>query len=315
MSDFSFSIVFPGQGSQSVGMLSALSEAFPLVQETFSEASEALGYDLWQLVLEGPVEELNQTTKTQPAMLVAGVAVWRLWQAQGGPTPKLLAGHSLGEYTALVCAGAISFSDAVSLVADRGRFMQEAVPAGSGGMAAILGLDDDQVRAVCSQAAEGEVVEAVNFNSPGQVVIAGSKAAVDRACEGAKAAGAKRALPLPVSVPSHCALMQPAAKRLSERLAGIEIATPAIPVLHNVNVETASDSSAIRQLLAAQLHSPVRWVETVQKMAGEGIETLFEAGPGKVLAGLTKRIDKNLKGVGVFDPSTLSAALEIANEP
>ena len=314
MSDSSFSIVFPGQGSQSVGMLSELAEAFPLVQQTFAEASEALGYDLWQLIQQGPADDLNQTARTQPAMLASGVAVWRVWQAEGGPSPKLMAGHSLGEYTALVCADAMGFSDAVSLVADRGRFMQEAVPAGSGGMAAILGLDDDQVRSVCSEAAQGEVVEAVNFNSPGQVVIAGSKAAVDRACEGAKAAGAKRALPLPVSVPSHCALMQPAAERLSERLAGIEIAKPRIPVLHNVNVEAAADPAAIRELLAAQLHSPVRWVETVQAMAGEGVTTLFEAGPGKVLAGLTKRIDKQLKGVGVFDPSTLSAALEIANE-
>ena len=310
MSDSSFSIVFPGQGSQSVGMLGSMAEAYPLVAETFSEASEALGYDLWQLVSEGPAEDLNQTTKTQPAMLTAGVAVWRLWQAEGGPAPKLMAGHSLGEYTALVCAGAIPFADAVSLVADRGRFMQEAVPAGSGGMAAILGLDDDQVRAVCKEAAEGEVVEAVNFNSPGQVVIAGAKAAVDRACEGAKAAGAKRALPLPVSVPSHCALMQPAAERLSERLATIEISPPEIPVLHNVNVESVNDPDAIRQLLSAQLHSPVRWVETVQKMAAQGVATLYEAGPGKVLAGLSKRIDRNLKGVGVFDPATLNDALE-----
>lgn len=310
MSDSSFSIVFPGQGSQSVGMLGALAESFPLVEETFAEASQALGYDLWRLVSEGPAEDLNQTAKTQPAMLSAGVAVWRLWQAEGGPQPKLMAGHSLGEYTALVCAGAMPFTDAVSLVADRGRFMQEAVPAGSGGMAAILGLDDDQVRAVCTEAAQGEVVEAVNFNSPGQVVIAGAKAAVDRACEGAKAAGAKRALPLPVSVPSHCALMQPAADRLSERLAAIDIGTPQIPVLHNVNVETTNEPDAIRRLLSAQLHSPVRWVETVQKMAAQGVDTLYEAGPGKVLAGLSKRIDRNLKGVGVFDPATLKDALE-----
>ncbi len=310
MSDSSFSIVFPGQGSQAVGMLGALAETYPSVVETFTEASAALGYDLWQLVQSGPAEELNQTARTQPAMLAAGVAVWRVWQMQGGPAPKMMAGHSLGEYTALVCAGAMSFSDAVGLVADRGRFMQEAVPAGSGGMAAILGLDDDQVLTVCSDAAQGEVVEAVNFNSPGQVVIAGAKAAVDRACGLAKDAGAKRALPLPVSVPSHCALMRPAAERLSERLAGIAISSPKIPVLHNVNVETADDADAIRQLLAAQLYSPVRWVETVQKMAAGGIATLFEAGPGKVLAGLTKRIDKNLKGVGVFDPDTLKDALE-----
>jgi [acyl-carrier-protein] S-malonyltransferase len=310
MSDSSFSIVFPGQGSQTVGMLSALAEAFPTVQETFVEASQALSYDLWQLTQSGPAEELNQTAKTQPAMLTAGVAVWRVWRAEGGPAPKVMAGHSLGEYTALVCAGAMGFSDALTLVADRGRFMQEAVPAGSGGMAAILGLEDDQVRAVCEQAVQGDVVEAVNFNSPGQVVIAGHKAAVDRACELAKGAGAKRALPLPVSVPSHCALMRPAAERLSERLADIAIATPKIPVLHNVNVETASDANAIRQLLTAQLHSPVRWVETVRKMAADGIESLYEAGPGKVLAGLTKRIDKRLNGVGIFDPDTLKGAME-----
>jgi [acyl-carrier-protein] S-malonyltransferase len=310
MSESSFSIVFPGQGSQSVGMLSALAEAFPTVQETFAEASQVLGYDLWQLVQRGPADALNQTAKTQPAMLASGVAVWRVWQAEGGRTPKVMAGHSLGEYTALVCAGAMGFADAVTLVADRGRFMQEAVPAGSGGMAAILGLDDDQVRAVCEQAAQGDVVEAVNFNSPGQVVIAGHKAAVDRACELAKGAGAKRALPLPVSVPSHCALMRPAAERLSERLDDTAISIPNIPVLHNVNVETASDANTIRQLLTAQLHNPVRWVETVQKMATDGIVTLYEAGPGKVLAGLTKRIDKSLKGVGIFDPDSLKGALE-----
>jgi [acyl-carrier-protein] S-malonyltransferase len=310
MSDSNFSIVFPGQGSQSVGMLRALAEAFPTVQETFAEASQALGYDLWQLVQSGPADELNQTTKTQPAMLTAGVAVWRIWLAEGGSTPKVMAGHSLGEYTALVCAGAIGFADAVTLVADRGRFMQEAVPVGSGGMAAILGLDDDQVRAVCEQAAQGDVVEAVNFNAPGQVVIAGQKAAVDRACELAKGAGAKRALPLPVSVPSHCALMRPAAKRLSDQLGDIDVSIPNIPVLHNVNVETESDAMAIRQLLTAQLHSPVRWVETVQRMAADGIDTLYEAGPGKVLAGLAKRIDRSLIGVGVFDPDTLKGALE-----
>ena len=312
MSDSSISIVFPGQGSQSVGMLGALAESYPSVVETFAEASQALGYDLWRLVQEGPAEALNQTARTQPAMLAAGVAVWRVWQSEGAPAPRMMAGHSLGEYTALVCSGAIGFTDAVSLVADRGRFMQEAVPAGSGGMAAVLGLDDDQVRAVCSEAAQGEVVEAVNFNSPGQVVIAGAKAAVDRACELAKSAGAKRALPLPVSVPSHCALMRPAAERLSERLSKIAITSPTVPVLHNVNVETAQDADAIRQLLAAQLYSPVRWVETVLKMASDGVETLFEAGPGKVLAGLTKRIDKNLKGVGIYDPDTLKAALETA---
>ncbi|MCU7810314.1 MAG: ACP S-malonyltransferase [Candidatus Thiodiazotropha sp. (ex Notomyrtea botanica)] len=310
MSDSTFSIVFPGQGSQSVGMLGALSESYPSVTETFSEASEALGYDLWELVQNGPAEALNQTTKTQPAMLAAGVAVWRVWQSQGGAVPQQMAGHSLGEYTALVCAGAIAFADAVKLVAERGRFMQEAVPEGTGGMAAILGLDDDKIREVCSAAAEGEVVEAVNFNSPGQVVIAGNKAAVDRACGLAKEAGAKRALPLPVSVPSHCALMKPAAERLAEMLATIDVSSTTIPVFHNVSVETADDADTIRQMLAAQLYSPVRWVETVGKMAASGTSTLLEAGPGKVLAGLTKRIDRNLKGVAIFDPDTLKNALE-----
>ncbi|MCU7808371.1 MAG: ACP S-malonyltransferase [Candidatus Thiodiazotropha sp. (ex Semelilucina semeliformis)] len=310
MSDSTFSIVFPGQGSQSVGMLGALSESYPSVTETFSEASEALGYDLWELVQNGPAEALNQTTKTQPAMLAAGVAVWRVWQSQGGAVPQQMAGHSLGEYTALVCAGAIAFGDAIKLVAERGRFMQEAVPEGTGGMAAILGLDDDKIREVCSAAAEGEVVEAVNFNSPGQVVIAGNKAAVDRACGLAKDAGAKRALPLPVSVPSHCALMKPAAERLADMLATIDVSSTTIPVLHNVSVEAADDADTIRQMLAAQLYSPVRWVETVGKMAASGTTTLLEAGPGKVLAGLTKRIDRNLKGVAILDPDTLKNALE-----
>jgi [acyl-carrier-protein] S-malonyltransferase len=310
MSDSNFSLVFPGQGSQSVGMLGALAESYPQVQETYAEASQVLGYDLWQLVQSGPAEALNQTAKTQPAMLAAGIAVWRVWQAEGGPAPRMMAGHSLGEYSALVCAGALAFSDAVALVADRGRFMQDAVPAGSGAMAAILGLDDERVRAVCADAAQGEVVEAVNFNAPGQVVIAGAKPAVDRACELAKGAGAKRAMPLPVSAPSHCALMRPAAERLGERLAGIPIASPTIPVLHNVNVETTTDPETIRELLAAQLYSPVRWVETVRAMGAAGVELLLEIGPGKVLAGLTKRIDKQLKGIGVYDSDTLHQALE-----
>jgi [acyl-carrier-protein] S-malonyltransferase len=291
-------------------MLAALAEAHSLVSETFSEASDALGYDLWSLVQDGPKEALNQTAKTQPAMLASGVAVWRVWQSLGGATPSLMAGHSLGEYTALVCAEALAFGDAIKLVAERGRFMQEAVPEGSGAMAAILGLEDDQVRQVCADAANGEVAEAVNFNSPGQVVIAGSKSAIDRACELAKEAGAKRALPLPVSVPSHCALMKPAAERLAEMLTSIEISSPSIPVLHNVNVATAANGDEIRQLLAEQLYRPVRWVETVEKMATSGATVLLEAGPGKVLAGLTKRIDRNLKGVAVFDPDSINSALE-----
>lgn len=310
MSDSNFSIVFPGQGSQSIGMLKELAEKFALMEETFTEASDALGFDLWKLVQEGPAEELNQTRNTQPAMLTAGVSVWRIWQAEGGATPVVMAGHSLGEYSALVCAGAIKFPDAVSLVAERGRFMQEAVPAGAGGMAAILGLEDEQVREICAQAAETKIVEAVNFNSPGQVVIAGAKAAVDRACDLAKTAGAKRALPLPVSVPSHCALMRPAAEHLSDRLREIDIEMPRIPVLHNVNTAQAADPQGLRQLLAEQLYRPVRWVETIQAMADMGVENIIEAGPGKVLTGLTKRIDRQLNGLAIYDIDGLNKALE-----
>lgn len=309
MSAKNFAMVFPGQGSQSIGMLGKLAGEHGEVVETFAEASDVLGYDLWGLVSNGPAETLNQTARTQPAMLVAGVAVWRLWRARGGAMPRLMAGHSLGEYGALVCAGAIGFTDAVTLVAERGRFMQEAVPEGSGAMAAVLGLEDDKVREVCAEAARGEVIAAVNFNAPGQVVIAGTRGAVERGCELARSAGAKRALPLPVSVPSHCALMKPAAERLAERLAGIVISTPSVPVLHNVTVE-AADPTTIRERLTAQLYSPVRWVETVRAMAAAGASLLLEVGPGKVLAGLTKRIDRDLESLGVYDPETLAAALE-----
>ena len=310
MSDGKFGMLFPGQGSQSVGMLKALAESYPAVEQTFGEASSKLDFDLWKLVQDGPVEQLNQTQNTQPAMLAAGVAVWRIWQAEGGILPAVMAGHSLGEYTALVCAGALEFTDAISLVADRGRFMQEAVPAGAGGMAAILGLDDDQVRDVCAKAAASEVVEAVNFNSPGQVVIAGNKAAVERACELAKSAGAKRALPLPVSVPSHCALMKTAAERLYERLASVSLQTPKIPVLHNVDLGEAGEPQDIRERLAQQLYSPVRWVETIQAMSARGIHTLIEVGPGKVLIGLNKRIDTTLTSLAVFDRKGLADAME-----
>ena len=312
MSD-SIAIVFPGQGSQSLGMSTALAEAFPQVRELYEEASDALGLDLWKLVTEGPEEALNRTENTQPAMLTAGVAAWRAWREQGGNLPTVMAGHSLGEYSALVAAQALDFSDAVKLVAARGRFMQEAVPAGTGAMAAILGLEDDQVRELCTRAAEGGVVEAVNFNSPGQVVIAGEKEAVERAMGLAKEAGAKRALPLPVSVPSHCALMEPAAQRLAEELARIEIRMPSVPVLHNVDVAEADSVEALREKLVQQLHSPVRWVETVQAMAGRGVEKIIEAGPGKVLTGLGRRIDKNLQFLPVFDPASLEKALEVTN--
>ena len=303
-------VFFPGQGSQSVGMLDALAAVRPEVRETFDEASEALGRDLWTLVSGGPRAALDQTENTQPAMLAAGIAVWRVWQAAGGAPAALMAGHSLGEYSALVAAGALSFADGIRLAADRARFMQEAVPAGEGAMAAVLGLDDDQVIALCAEQAQGEVLEAVNFNSPGQVVIAGQTAAVERAAAAAKAAGAKRALVLPVSVPSHCALMRPAAERLGARLLETELKVPRVPVLHNVDVTAAQDSAGLRERLAAQLHRPVLWVETVRAVAASGLTLAIECGPGKVLAGLNKRIDKNLTTLPVSDPETLDSALE-----
>lgn len=303
-------IVFPGQGSQSVGMLADLAAAYPSVQATFAEASEAQGYDLWSLVQNGPAEELNQTDRTQPAMLAAGVAIWRVWNELGGPQPAVLAGHSLGEYTALTCAGALAFTEAVNLVAERGRFMQEAVPAGQGAMAAVLGLDDETVRAACERAAQGEVVEAVNLNAPGQVVIAGGKAAVERAIEELKSSGARRAMALPVSVPSHCALMKPAADRLAARLAEIALDVPAIPVLQNVDVQAAADAAAIKEKLVRQLYSPVRWVETIQAMAEQGVQRIIECGPGRVLTGLVRRIDKDVNALTIYDPATLEAALK-----
>lgn len=298
--------VFPGQGSQSVGMMAAYGDG---ARQTFQEASDALGMDLWDMVANGPAEALSQTVNTQPVMLTAGVAVWRLWQQQGGVMPAMMAGHSLGEYTALACAGAIGFADAVRLVRLRAEAMQSAVPEGVGAMAAVLGLDDDIVRVVCAEAAQGEVLEAVNFNSPGQVVIAGDKAAVDRGCALAKEKGAKRALPLPVSVPSHCALMQPAAEKLSAALASIEINAPAVPVLHNADVASYSDPAAIRDALARQLYRPVRWVETVQAMGQQGIQLIAECGPGKVLAGLNKRILDDVPTLAITDMATLQDVL------
>lgn len=300
--------VFPGQGSQSVGMMQGWGERAE-VRATFNEASDALGQDLWAMVADGPVELLNQTVNTQPAMLAADVAVWRVWQAAGGATPALLAGHSLGEYAALVAAGALNFADAIKLVRFRAEAMQAAVPEGVGAMAAILGLDNDAVRAVCSEAAAGEVVEAVNLNSPGQVVIAGNKAAVERAMALAKEKGAKRALPLPVSVPSHSSLMLPAAEKLLAHLQTVAITTPTIPVLHNTDVQSHMDAEAIRVALARQLHTPVRWVETVQALKAAGIERVVECGPGKVLAGLNKRIDDSLPAVALVDEASLAAAL------
>ncbi len=304
-----FAFVFPGQGSQSVGMMAAYGDV-PVARAAFAEASESLGMDLWSMVKDGPAETLNQTVNTQPVMLAAGVAAYRLWQAQGGAAPMLMAGHSLGEYTALVCAGAIAFADAVKLVRLRAEAMQSAVPEGVGAMAAVLGLDDDAVRAVCAEAAQGEVLEAVNFNSPGQVVIAGGKAAVDRGCALAKEKGAKRALPLPVSVPSHCALMKPAAEKLLAALNTIEVKAPAVPVLHNADVACHADPVAIRDALARQLYSPVRWVETVRAMAAQGVELVAECGPGKVLAGLNKRIVDGVAGVALADAAALADTLE-----
>lgn len=305
----SMAFLFPGQGSQSVGMLSELGAAEPRVRETFEEASQVLGYDLWKLCQEGPASDLDATDRTQPAMLAAGVAVWRVWEARGGPSPDALAGHSLGEYSALVAGGALAFPDAVALVAFRARAMQEAVPAGDGAMAAILGLDDETVRGLCAEAAGQGVVEAVNFNAPGQVVIAGDTEAVERAVTAAKEAGAKRALPLPVSVPSHCALMRPAAERLAQRLADTEFAEPRVPVLHNVDVQAHADAEAIREALTRQLHNPVRWVETIQALDERGVERYVECGPGKVLAGLNRRIDRGAETFPVFDPASLDAAL------
>jgi len=302
--------LFPGQGSQSVGMLSALAERHASVQKTFIEASAALDEDLWRLTQEGPTERLNRTDCTQPVMLTAGVAVWRTWQAGGGPQPARLAGHSLGEYTALVCAGSLDFAEAVRLVRDRGRFMQEAVPEGEGAIAAVLGLDDEAIAEVCREAAAGDVVEPVNYNAPGQVVIAGHSAAVDRALEAAKRAGAKRAVRLAMSVPAHCSLMVPAAERLAARLAELSIRTPEIPVVHNVDVSEAGTPEAIRERLVAQVRSPVRWTESVRALAAAGIARAVECGPGKVLAGLNRRIVRDMAIAAVHDPDSLARALE-----
>ena len=306
----SLGFVFPGQGSQSIGMMNGLAQAYPQIQETFAQASQVLGYDLWQIVKAGPEEKLNSTDVTQPAMLSAGVATWRVWLAQGGATPAMMAGHSLGEYSALVCAGAIEFEDAVKLVAARGQYMQQAVPKGTGAMAAILGLEDTVVVAVCEEAAQNEIVQAVNFNSPGQVVVAGNKAAVERATEIAKQKGAKRAVILPVSVPSHCQLMKPAADRLAEDLRNIEIQTPKIKVINNVDVKSPDAADAIRDALARQLYQPVRWVEVVQTMISAGTTSIVECGPGKVLVGLNKRIDKSVTHSAITDADSLNACLD-----
>ena len=305
-----FAFVFPGQGSQSVGMLNAFAD-HAIVRETVQEASDALGQDLGKLIAEGPAEDLNLTTNTQPVMLTAAYAVYRAWQAAGGPTPAIVAGHSLGEYTALVAGGALAFRDAVPLVRFRAQAMQTAVPVGVGGMAAILGLDDDTVREVCAEASAAGTVEAVNFNAPAQVVIAGHKVAVEKACEIAKAKGAKRALPLPVSAPFHSSLLKPASDQLREYLAGVDLQVPKIPVINNVDVAVVNEPAGIKDALVRQAAGPVRWVECVQAMAGQGVTHVIECGPGKVLAGLTRRIDGNLVGGSVFDPASLEETMKV----
>jgi [acyl-carrier-protein] S-malonyltransferase len=305
-----FAFVFPGQGSQTVGMLNAFAD-HAIVRETVQEASDALNQDLGKLIAEGPAEDLNLTTNTQPVILTAAYAIYRAWQQAGGPAPAIVAGHSLGEYTALVAAGALAFRDAVPLVRFRAQAMQTAVPVGEGGMAAILGLDDDTVRAVCAEASVAGVVEAVNFNAPAQVVIAGHKAAVEKACEVAKAKGAKRALPLPVSAPFHSSLLKPASDQLREYLSSVNVQVPVIPVINNVDVAVVNEPAGIKDALVRQAAGPVRWVESVQAMAAQGVTHVIECGPGKVLAGLTKRIDGNLVGASVFDPASLEETLKL----
>lgn len=304
-----FAFVFPGQGSQSAGMMQPFAESHG-VREIFTEASDVLHQDLWKLVAEGPVEALNSTVNTQPVMLTAGYAIYRAWRDAGGAEPALVAGHSLGEYTALVASGALAFQDALPLVRFRAQAMQEAVPAGEGAMAAILGLDDGAVSAACVEAAQGQVVEPVNFNAPSQVVIAGHKPAVERGMAAAKAKGAKRAVLLPVSAPFHSSLLKSAAEKLSARLVSIKVSAPRIPVVNNVDVAVESDAQRIRDALARQACHPVRWVEVVRRLAGAGVTHVAECGPGKVLAGLTKRIEGNLQGCAITDPQSLGRALQ-----
>ncbi|MBQ0831510.1 ACP S-malonyltransferase [Marinobacter sp.] len=301
--------IFPGQGSQSVGMLSVAAESWPMINKTFAEASNVLGYDLWHLCQKGPLEELNQTMVTQPAMLTASIALWRQWFVSGGSKPDFLAGHSLGEYSALVAAESLDFVEAVKLVRLRGELMQEAVPAGEGKMAAILGLEDAEVVAACEEAANGDVVAAVNFNAPGQVVIAGSVAAVDRAIEACKTKGARKAMPLPVSVPSHCALMKGAAEELAQALDEVRFSDALIPVIQNVNAAAESDSATLKSNLLKQLYSPVLWADSVRTLVKSDVSVALECGTGKVLAGLAKRIDRGLAVHGLEDPQALSAAL------
>ncbi|WP_226661254.1 ACP S-malonyltransferase [Microbulbifer aggregans] len=309
MTNSALAFVFPGQGSQQIGMLAEAATEFPEVSETFKQASAVLGYDLWDLSQNGQQEDINLTERTQPLLLTASVALYRAWLANGGAKPALMGGHSLGEWSALVCAGVLAFEDAVRLVRERGRLMQEAVPAGQGAMAAVIGLADADVEAACREASQGDVVAAVNYNSPGQVVIAGSSAAVERAIDACKAAGAKRALPLPVSAPFHTELMRPAADKLAPQIEATEFFAPEIPVIHNVHAKTETDPAAIKALMVEQIYSPVRWTACVQEMANAGASVLVECGPGKVLSGLAKRIDRSLTGHNIETPAQLTEAV------
>jgi [acyl-carrier-protein] S-malonyltransferase len=306
--------LFPGQGSQSVGMMSALADDFSLVEATFREASAVLGYDLWSMVVNGPPEALNKTEVTQPAMLVSGIATWRIWQELGGAQPDYLAGHSLGEYSALVAAGVMPFKDAVTIVAERGRLMQQATPAGIGAMAAVLGLDDQALRDICTRVAGDEIVACANFNAPGQVVISGAKDAVATAGEMAREAGARRVLPLPVSVPSHCLLMKPAAAKLRELLLNIHFSDGSLPVIQNADVSSYADAEQVREALARQLWQPVRWTETIESLLDSGVSRFVECGPGKVLAGLNRRISKQSTVFALTGRAAFEAAMQVEED-
>ncbi len=308
----SSAFVFPGQGSQSVGMMAGFGNA-PIVQNTFVEASDLLRVDLWKMALNGPAEDLAQTVNTQPLMLTAGIAIWRLWRSLGGAMPGYFAGHSLGEYSALVAAQVIRFADAIPLVRYRAELMQDAAPAGEGGIAAILGLDDETLKAVCAEAAQGEIVELANYNSPGQLVISGSRSAVERAIEAAKTCGAKRAMMLAMSVPAHCSLMRPAAEQLRQRINEIDFLPPAAPVIQNVDAVGFNDPVAIKDALVRQLYGAVRWIETIKALADGGIKRVVECGPGRVLVGLNKRIDDRIQAMSIHDQASLNAVMASIN--